>query len=113
MQGLELKLFVVYLVFFSVVGSSFILFFPTLAGTIFGGEVLCSITSSRGFFCYNVLPGQTIYSSTSQVNWPFTMITWTIDLTFLFGGAFIVLKAYHLRLKRVLGSMQPKARGVA
>ena len=103
MNKKEFKLFIIYLVFFAVVGSAFVLFFPTLASTVFGGEIVCSITSTKGFFCYNVLPGQGIYDSTVQINWPFTMITWTVDLTFLFGGAFIVLKTYHLRLKELLG----------
>jgi hypothetical protein len=103
MNRKEFKLFVFYLIFFAFVGSSFVLFFPIIASTIFGGEIVCAITSSKGFFCYNLLPGQTIYSPAAQINWPFTMITWTVDLTFLFGGAFVVLKAYHLRLKALLG----------
>ena len=103
MHKKEFRLFIFYLVFFAFVGSSFVLFFPLIAGALFGSEIVCAISSSAGFFCYNVLPGQTIHSPSVQINWPFTMITWTVDLTFLFGGAFIVLKAYHLRLKALLG----------
>lgn len=100
MERREAILFVAYFIFFAVFGAFFILYFPLVLSFSLGEDVICTAVSARGLFCYNIVPGQTLYGDSLQVNWMATIITWTIDLVFLFSGAFLALKSYTEQLQK-------------
>ncbi len=100
MERKELCLFSVYSLVFVLVGACFLLVFPSFVSSVLGENIVCTVAASRGLFCYNIAEGQSLLTDSLPINWPATVIVWVVDLTFLFSGAFLVLKSYHTKLRK-------------
>lgn len=100
MKRKEFCLFLAYFLVFVLIGACFLVVFPSFVSLVLGENIVCTVAASSGLFCYNVAEGQSLLTGSIPINWTATVIVWVVDLTFLFGGAFLALKSYHTKFRK-------------